>query len=425
MKCHIVEDLLPEYIEDLCSEETRLEIEAHLADCENCRKKSEAMQENEGKPAAGFDEIQPFKKIEKELKKNRIKKVVAIVLLILVCGVFGILTVGQIFPSLSCPSYDSLMYRYRAKQIARKLVDGKIEEVLKDTGTSFDASNMNYWSAHDPFFYDVAEHLSESYEKAFKGKGVTIDVDGVTYSNNSDDAERYWTPDTNIQYSVYRVDLMLKVEDKTVFMVIIFEGRYNYRINIRNEEEKYADPYFAKEDVDTFEYCIRDMNYYFNYYRDACIGCNVARYIMSRRINLLTPERVKEIGEEGFASGFYTLYFVEDCMKIPLLDEEAKTIADYPMTQYDEKVGKSLYQIVSRCKSNDFQLTEGVYNKDEKKYDAVLYWRVTDRKGKQCILAKNFYYGPFGYEPVDDKEIICPEAGFDREVTAELEKIFD
>lgn len=413
MKCYIVQDLLPEYIEGLCSAETEKEIEEHLADCEHCKKKMEEMQETEGKSAAGFDEIQPFKKIGRELKKNRIKKVIAIMLLVIVCGVFGVLTIGQIFPSLSCPSYDSLMYRYKAKQIAQKLVDGEIKEVLKSTGTSYDVRNST-GEGHDIFFYDVADRISQSYEKTFKGKEVTIDVEGVTYSDNTDG---YWTPDTNIQYPVYGVDLRLEVEDKLVSVQIIFKDRYNYDIHISNGKENYE--YFEEEYVNSFEYYIQDMSCYLYYYKDSCMGYNVANDITSGRINIQNSETAEEIGKDGFSDGFYSFYFVRDCTGMPIVDKETK------VSEYAAQIGNGLYEVLSRCKSNDFQLTDGGYNEGEKKYDAVLYWRVTDLQGKQCIMTKNFYYGPFGYEPVDDKEIICPEAGFDREVTSELERIFD
>ncbi len=415
MKCHIAEDLMPEYIEGLCSMETKEQLEEHLTGCERCRKKMEEMQETQEKSAAGFDEIQPFKKIERELKKNRIKKGIAIIVLIIVCGVFGVLTTGQLFPSLPCPSYDSLMYRYKAKQIAQKLVDGRIREILKSTGTSFDVSNQN-GDEHDAFFYDVSERIYQSYEKTFKGKDVKIDVKGVTYTDNAD---WYSTPDTNIQYSAYSVDLLLRVGEERVSMQVIFKDRYNYGISIWNGEETYMGERFDEDYIHSFGYYIEDMNYYLDYYKYSCIGYNVANYITSRRINIQNSETAEEIGKEGFSSGFYSFYFVRNCMEMPVINKETG------VTEYAVKIGDGLYNVLSRCKSNDFQLIDKEYNEEEKKYDAVLYWRVTDLEGKQCIMTKKFYYGPLGYEPVDGEEIICPETGFDHEIISELEKIFD
>ena len=37
LKCSIVEDLMPLYIEDLLNEETKKDIELHLDECEDCK----------------------------------------------------------------------------------------------------------------------------------------------------------------------------------------------------------------------------------------------------------------------------------------------------------------------------------------------------------------------------------------------------
>ena len=36
MKCHVVQDLLPLYAEQLISAETAADVQAHLAHCEHC-----------------------------------------------------------------------------------------------------------------------------------------------------------------------------------------------------------------------------------------------------------------------------------------------------------------------------------------------------------------------------------------------------
>lgn len=43
MKCEIINDLLPLYIDNCCSDESRAEIERHLKDCEGCRAAYESM----------------------------------------------------------------------------------------------------------------------------------------------------------------------------------------------------------------------------------------------------------------------------------------------------------------------------------------------------------------------------------------------
>ena len=38
LKCNISEDLMPLYIEDILSEESKKDMELHLEECENCKK---------------------------------------------------------------------------------------------------------------------------------------------------------------------------------------------------------------------------------------------------------------------------------------------------------------------------------------------------------------------------------------------------
>jgi hypothetical protein len=37
LDCHVTEDLLPMYVEELVSEETRMQVDEHLSECKNCR----------------------------------------------------------------------------------------------------------------------------------------------------------------------------------------------------------------------------------------------------------------------------------------------------------------------------------------------------------------------------------------------------
>ena len=79
MKCEIIRDLLPSYIEGLTSEESNQSIEDHLKTCPKCKKYFEEMQASITAPeidAASKAEIQPFKKLKKKTRyKVRIRAV--------------------------------------------------------------------------------------------------------------------------------------------------------------------------------------------------------------------------------------------------------------------------------------------------------------------------------------------------------------
>jgi len=82
MKCEIIKDLLPSYIEGLTSVESNSEIENHLEGCAQCRETLEAMKSEIITPNIEINKknIKPFKKLN--------KKVIKAVLITLVSCVF-------------------------------------------------------------------------------------------------------------------------------------------------------------------------------------------------------------------------------------------------------------------------------------------------------------------------------------------------
>lgn len=64
LPCYVVSDLLPLYQDDILSEETKKDIDKHLSECEDCRKKLAAMKMQ-------ID----VQSTEVELKNNPLKKV--------------------------------------------------------------------------------------------------------------------------------------------------------------------------------------------------------------------------------------------------------------------------------------------------------------------------------------------------------------
>lgn len=86
MKCEIIRDLLPSYVDGLTSRESDREIEAHLKDCRDCREYMEEMKREVQKPEViqtNKRAIKPFKKVKKVIWK-------AVGLTVLICALlFG------------------------------------------------------------------------------------------------------------------------------------------------------------------------------------------------------------------------------------------------------------------------------------------------------------------------------------------------
>lgn len=63
MKCEIIRDLLPMYLDGLTSKESNMEIETHMEDCELCSQVLQQMQkEMETKEEPEKRKINPFRK---------------------------------------------------------------------------------------------------------------------------------------------------------------------------------------------------------------------------------------------------------------------------------------------------------------------------------------------------------------------------
>lgn len=97
-KCNLIRDILPLYVEDMVSTDTREFVSEHLEHCEACRAEFEHM----WKPADIIPDadIVPLKRIKKELFIKRLQTVflTAILACAIVTVLFGILTSPKFFP---------------------------------------------------------------------------------------------------------------------------------------------------------------------------------------------------------------------------------------------------------------------------------------------------------------------------------------
>ena len=393
MKCNIIEDLLPEYADGMCQPETAEEIEKHLKECNSCLEKFERMQkdtmENELQNMEGMEDIRPFQKISKVLKRNRMKKIAAVLVLVVVCAVFGTLTVGQIFPELPCPSYDSLMYRHEAKKVAGQFADGEIEKVLG--GMNVQLTSQQYVN-QKALFEDVAAQLKQLQQKIFAGKETSIKIDDICYegAENTSEPEAY-------EKNGYDVSVAITCGEEEIVLELLFYNRSSYVIrNIKGNGDAVA-----------------EMKAYLDFYYNASRSDNLGKYLTNERISEQNKDNLSEDKTEKKT----VIFFVEDCKKNPVKDTETEGSA------YQEKVGKCLYDILSRCRKNSFCLTDGKYNSEKNAYESELYWKVIDKNGKKCILIQKFLYGPMGYQALDEKEIQA-EDGFDAELQKKITDIF-
>lgn len=98
MNCNIIKDLLPSYIDGICSEDTVKAIEEHIQNCEDCKQALKSMQQQTDYVQTIPDEVKkaitPFKKIN---KKRRIQVVAAIVMSFMIT-IIGALVIQEVEP---------------------------------------------------------------------------------------------------------------------------------------------------------------------------------------------------------------------------------------------------------------------------------------------------------------------------------------
>lgn len=94
MKCDIIRDLLPSYIDGLVSETSNAAIEEHLKECEECRKYLETMKKEmvseqyvEKSKEKIREDIKPFTKIKEETRKKIIVAVFTVLFTVAILGI--------------------------------------------------------------------------------------------------------------------------------------------------------------------------------------------------------------------------------------------------------------------------------------------------------------------------------------------------
>ena len=76
LDCHVIEDLLPLYQDQVCSEESQALVEEHLRDCESCSRLLKAMGEPEERKPIYKDEAKPIEDVSKAVRKIKADRAV-------------------------------------------------------------------------------------------------------------------------------------------------------------------------------------------------------------------------------------------------------------------------------------------------------------------------------------------------------------
>lgn len=96
INCNVIADLMPLYKENICSEESKVLIEEHIRNCEECRQLSEGLEIPLLKPYSQPSEAETFRKAGKKLRKSTFTKIMSVITAVLL-AVFGVWNVSWYF----------------------------------------------------------------------------------------------------------------------------------------------------------------------------------------------------------------------------------------------------------------------------------------------------------------------------------------
>lgn len=225
-ECDIVKDLLPNYIEDLASIETKKYIENHINSCNQCRQALEIMRDD--RTSNKNNENQ-----EEKIELNNFKKYRRKILLLKLFSIGFILVLLIIVLSfvLKYNHIDSLMNNLKNK---------KEELIALDNYSIYTTSHhINYKTDTEDYYYNEYYYKGGKYKTISKSYGINRwRLDGT--SSNDEIGISYGIVDTNEQIIINNRDNK------------IIKYTTNYNIN-----SKIDDLYNA---YNSFSFAFKDIN---------------------------------------------------------------------------------------------------------------------------------------------------------------------
>lgn len=117
--CDIINDILPLYVDDVVSMDTRTMVEEHLAECENCKKEAEAMSKAIKIPihkTVEKEQAEVLNNLKKTFKNKKIR--ISIISVLATAGVLAGAYSALMLPKIYIP--------YEEKDFSIEIIDGNV-----------------------------------------------------------------------------------------------------------------------------------------------------------------------------------------------------------------------------------------------------------------------------------------------------------
>lgn len=179
MKCNIAKDLLPLYFDGLCSDETGEQLEAHMEECENCRRLKQSLEQQQewhGEEEEWEKAIAPLKKLRKKVRKKNAVIVICTCILLLFLILTVLLTYGQI--TRKGFSFELIYDAVRFRAVGKQFAGGNIEPLYEMLSNGYLLQNeesgvvrLAYPDSHT-YDEDMKKAIMEKYHQYFEGKSL-------------------------------------------------------------------------------------------------------------------------------------------------------------------------------------------------------------------------------------------------------------
>lgn len=187
MKCEIIKDLIPSYIDGLTSKESNYEIELHLETCEECRACLEEMRQNLATPKVEMED-KVYMQVLKKVKKIEIERVALVASIAAIIAVFIFSGVHKYFYGIHDAGLEDLNVKCESIENKRKLIfESKDDEWLISVGYvgySNESDEKIKLDNKEPVFiigtfktrkYQVPGGMKNSYTMEFLDEDTYID----------------------------------------------------------------------------------------------------------------------------------------------------------------------------------------------------------------------------------------------------------
>ena len=194
-KCGIIKDLLPLYVDHVCSDESKELIDEHLLECEKCKAYMDSLRESQAVEAVAYDEETERRKVKMMLgmkKKLLFRNILVAAFTVLILGVAGTSGIHYLKrTTVPIPETKQMEVVYENGDLVLNITDAiwsdahGVRFTLKEDGKLYEcvvvAMNTSKWNE-----LISSDKTCSKYTIAYSEKGAN-EIDRVYYSGDGED----------------------------------------------------------------------------------------------------------------------------------------------------------------------------------------------------------------------------------------------